>query len=244
MQNIWTDYDLDILLESREFPAICPNCHKKEAHTYIQAYSQRGAFWAWCSHCNVFEHAAIIAPSYWKNDTFIDANRLCALPDYLETQKEKIDIYLTENYKGMDFDYCNGCMRHPDIYRAICPRCHAKNAKAQLEGHSLVVTCGQCNYEVVGSSFFAPCEKDRTSYNLLIENQSLLPAQIVMLSSRLHWNSLTVKEYIEKSQLMQINFLLNEIMELKNLLDKENIRYEIQPPVQYSQWNLCDLKLL
>ena len=241
---MWRDHDLDSLLESREFPTVCPNCKKKEAHIYLQADSQRGAFWAWCSHCRVFEHASVMAPSYWKNDTFIDSSLLCALPDYLEIQKEKIDIYMTDHYKGMDFDYCIGCMRHPDIYQAICPRCHARNAKVRLEGHSLVITCRQCDYEVAGASFFAPCEKDRTSYNLLIENQNLLSAQIVMLSSRIHWNSLKVKEYIEKSQLIQIDFSLKEIMELESFLNKENIRHEIIPSIRYGQWNICDLKLL
>ena len=100
---MWRDAvsPMENLIDCREFPAVCPICGEKGAHLYLRAWSAREGLWIWCSFCRTLEHPAILPPSGWIDDCLIDPQRLSAVPDCLEMQKEAIDSFITANYRGL-----------------------------------------------------------------------------------------------------------------------------------------------
>ena len=144
-----SDISMESLLDTCEFPAVCPVCGHRGGHIYLRAdRPRRGGLWIWCSACRSFEHASIIPPSYWANDALIESFQLHAIPDLLEEQKDAIDAYMTQNYRGLDSDLCACCIRNADLSSLVCTQCHGKDTKAFLEGHSLVLECQSCGYRV------------------------------------------------------------------------------------------------
>ena len=89
-----------------KFPAICPICKKNNAHIYMHVFDEktrRGGLWIWCSECYAFSHASIYVPEYWKNCPLVEAEKLCAIPAYLDEIREIIDAHVDDimnNYIG------------------------------------------------------------------------------------------------------------------------------------------------
>ena len=247
MKN-WHDnvQNLEVLLEYSSFPAICPECGQREAHVYIRRYQNRGSLWIWCSHCCVFEHASVAPPSDWLNDEIVDCRRLTALPDYLEKEKEKIDCYMSENFHGLDFDYCSGCMRCPDFFldesKLTCTQCKSARLTVKLEGHCILVNCPVCGYEVIGASFYAPCEADCKEYRVLIEDTLMESKKLVKLGAALSMNVLEVKKRIEANEILPVSFSLKEIMKLALFLKEQHISFQVLPQLRYSKFQICELK--
>lgn len=80
-----------------KFPIICPVCGKKEAHLYAHRFKEgedRGGKWAWCSACYNCVHVSAKLPKWWKNPDLIDFNKLAAIPDYLEENKNYVDEWI------------------------------------------------------------------------------------------------------------------------------------------------------
>lgn len=231
---------MDSLLEKNNFPADCPICGRREAHVYLRAYTpKRGDLWTWCSSCQSFEHASIIPPSDWKNDDFIDYHHLSALPQYLEFQKDSIDSYMTKNYKGLDSDLCIGCIRNEDFSNTACPSCRRKDITVRLEGHTLILKCKSCGYEVTGASFYSPCKRDTNLYHLLIHNTHLPAEVIVKLSRQHHSGVLDIKKQIKAREKLNPGLRLNEIMNVSLYLDDKAISYDVFPFIRYSKYYKC-----
>lgn len=77
------------------FPCACPICDKNTAHIYIHRHDDRHCgIWTWCSSCGSYSHMSGESPKWWKNPDFVDADRLCSEPDYLETISDKIDAWV------------------------------------------------------------------------------------------------------------------------------------------------------
>lgn len=85
-----------------KFPAICPVCKKNDAHIYMHFYDERrrGGLWTWCSECETFSHGSLRVPEYWENCPFVEAGKLCAIPDYLDEMKEIIDAHVNDIIKN------------------------------------------------------------------------------------------------------------------------------------------------
>lgn len=239
-----TPIELEILLDSRVFPTVCPNCMQVEAHIFLRAEKpQRGGLWIWCSNCKIFEHATIVPPSYWENDDFINKEQLCASPDYLETHKNRIDAYMTQKYRGLDFDKCITCMRYPDFSMISCPKCKNTGVQAWLENHCMVFECKHCGYAVVGGSYFAPCEKDRSCYTILVR-EKLSPSLIVALSAIIDLPALDIKRHLDQDEMLQVDFSLKEVIKVSQFLWERNILHSIFPTIRYSKLFSCYLKIL
>lgn len=143
----------------------------------------------------------------------IESFQLHAIPDLLEEQKDAIDAYMTQNYRGLDSDLCACCIRNADLSSLVCTQCHGKDTKAFLEGHSLVLECQSCGYRVVGASFYSPCEQDRKPYYLWIREDRIPAAVLVKLGSMLHIGVLEMKRQIENREKLNRSLSLKEIME-------------------------------
>ena len=77
------------------FPCACPICDKNTAHIYIHRHDDRRCgIWTWCSSCGSYSHMSGESPKWWKNPDFVDADRLCSEPEYLETISDKIDAWV------------------------------------------------------------------------------------------------------------------------------------------------------
>ena len=239
-----SDISMESLLDTCEFPAVCPVCGHRGGHIYLRAdRPRRGGLWIWCSACRSFEHASIIPPSYWANDALIESFQLHAIPDLLEEQKDAIDAYMTQNYRGLDSDLCACCIRNADLSSLVCTQCHGKDTKAFLEGHSLVLECQSCGYRVVGASFYSPCEQDRKPYYLWIREDRIPAAVLVKLGSMLHIRILEMKRQIENREKLNRSLSLKEIMEASRFLKEEGISHDILPAIRYSRYYECGKKL-
>ena len=83
--------------KTTHFPCTCPICSKKTAHVYIHRHDDRHCgIWTWCSSCSSYSHMSGEAPKWWKNPDFVDVNKLCSEPEYLETISGKIDRWVNE----------------------------------------------------------------------------------------------------------------------------------------------------
>ena len=154
----------------------------------------------------------------------IESFQLHAIPDLLEEQKDAIDAYMTQNYRGLDSDLCACCIRNADLSSLACTQCHGKDTKAFLEGHSLVLECQSCGCRVVGASFYSPCEQDRKPYCLWIREDRIPASVLVKLGSMLHIGVLEMKRQIENREKLNRSLSLKEIMEASRFLKEEGMR--------------------
>lgn len=71
-------------------------CSNPDFHVYGYVHSpNRGSLWAWCSNCKRFVHLdGIRFPNDFKNADGIELKHLCAIPEYLEENKQIADKQL------------------------------------------------------------------------------------------------------------------------------------------------------
>lgn len=103
MWNGYSNNDANIIyaqLELKsEFPVRCPACKGESAHLYMHVHNvktRRGGLWIWCSECHAFAHGSVYVPNDWGNCPEVEADKLCAIPEYLEEIKEVIDKHVNE----------------------------------------------------------------------------------------------------------------------------------------------------
>lgn len=99
------DNMLDILDEiekgQAKFPTVCPVCGKQEAHLYMHKESGEniGGLWVWCSSCKNYIHATYQIPQWWKNSLEITESELSPNPQYLEENKDVLDMWVQKLHK-------------------------------------------------------------------------------------------------------------------------------------------------
>ena len=104
------DNMLDILDEiekgQAKFPTVCPVCGKQEAHLYMHKESGEniGGLWVWCSSCKNYIHATYQIPQWWKNSLEIKESELSPNPQYLEENKDFLDMWVQKLYKQKQID--------------------------------------------------------------------------------------------------------------------------------------------
>ena len=93
----WTDDNtnlLDVLTAHYLGEELNPECcSKSDIHFYMHKFdtcSPRGSAWVWCSNCKKYVHADGFTANT-KNCDGINVSLLCAVPDYLESIKSRID---------------------------------------------------------------------------------------------------------------------------------------------------------
>ena len=104
------DNMLDILDEiekgQAKFPTVCPVCGKQEAHLYMHKESGEniGGLWVWCSSCKNYIHATYQIPQWWKNSLEITESELSPNPQYLEENKDVLDMWVQKLHKQKQID--------------------------------------------------------------------------------------------------------------------------------------------
>lgn len=79
------------------YPVLCPECGMNSLHKFFYRFDEEdenGSVWIWCSACQSYVHANSVLPEGWVNPVFIDAEQLYSVPDYLEENKEDIDLFI------------------------------------------------------------------------------------------------------------------------------------------------------
>ena len=75
-----------------QFPCKCPICQKHSAHVYIHRHNDKHCgIWTWCNECGASAHMSGETPVWWENPVFVDADKLCSDPSYLNEMTDKID---------------------------------------------------------------------------------------------------------------------------------------------------------
>ena len=71
-------------------------CNKPELHIYAHKWDDKfSSGWIWCSQCKKYSHLdGIKLPNNWNNCELIDVDKLCAVPIYLEQNKNIIDVFM------------------------------------------------------------------------------------------------------------------------------------------------------
>lgn len=98
---MWNDNDkiMGIFDKANEggmqFPCQCPVCQKQSAHVYIHRHNDKhSGIWTWCNECGASAHLSGQTPSWWVNPDFVDANKLCSDPSYLDEISDQIDKWV------------------------------------------------------------------------------------------------------------------------------------------------------
>ncbi len=141
-------------------------------------------------------------------------------------------------------DKCKECIRYKEFQREKCINCGSISVKLTLEGFSLVGKCMKCDNSFVGVSFYAPCEIDSTEYVLKITEEKLSNEQIVFLRNLLHISVMDLKQILQNKEYFSVKFRLKEIVEILKELDRANIKYIVEPELEYSRLFLCERKLI
>ena len=94
-----TDFEkiaVEAIFEKKRPIAKC--CDNPEFHVFGYVHSHnRGSLWAWCSICRRFIHLdGVRFPDDFKNADGIQLKHLCAVPAYLEENKQIADKQLEE----------------------------------------------------------------------------------------------------------------------------------------------------
>ncbi len=78
-----------------QFPCQCPVCQKQSAHVYIHRHNDKhSGIWTWCNECGASAHLSGQTPSWWVNPDFVDADKLCSDPSYLDETSDQIDKWV------------------------------------------------------------------------------------------------------------------------------------------------------
>ena len=98
---MWNDNDkiMEIFDKTKEggtqFPCQCPVCRNRSAHVYIHRHNgEHCGIWTWCEKCGASSHMSGETPTWWVNPDFVDVDRLCSEPSYLNEISDKIDKWV------------------------------------------------------------------------------------------------------------------------------------------------------
>ena len=139
-------------------------------------------------------------------------------------------------------DLCEKCIRLKKFEIGKCENCGKIMVFSHIEGHSIMCTCKNCGYTVIGASFYSPCELDNKVYHIKILGKNITNTQIIELSKIMNFKVLSIKKSIDLECNLEKPFYLKEIMKIIQYLNKQGLIYNIFPNVQYSKYFSCLLK--
>ncbi len=238
----------EIFLQGRaEFPAKCPICSRQSGHIYLNRDedSERGGMWAWCSECNSFAHAETNIPQWWYKPTFIDKSNLCAEnADEPNKYIASIDDMVNQCLQSYCFskDVCKYCIRKeyelPKFDK--CPDCGEQTMMVSLDGPCLLLCCSNCGYEVVGASFFPPCDNDNLEYTVTVKNVE--KEKKIRVSKLFRINVKELLDAFRANNKIEITLSIDEAMALLHGLKELEVDYEVTPDIVEKYPDIMDCK--
>lgn len=137
-------------------------------------------------------------------------------------------------------DACKDCIRYRKFEVQICPECGQKAVETILDGPCMNVKCASCGYDVMGASFYAPCEQDRKKYMLKIVNKELSNQQIVKLRNLLHVRALEIKKDLNEEGCINKQFHLTRLLDIIQSVEAMGLAYSVEPELKYSRIFTCE----
>ncbi len=238
---MWHDDNDDImklyqLLEEHDMynplPAICPVCGSKSGHIYMHRYDEdhHGGSWVWCSSCHSYSHGSGKVPEWWRNLSNISILQLQHSPEYLDSQAELIDCYVSKllavhSDKMIRETPCDD----------LCEKCGTPMVKIMPEGRigTYAIVCPNCDWGLA-TTYTDPICVDETRYSIiLLEGNDITARTIRAVNHVSHHNLLKSKELIVNAPQVIFEGNALEVHDMKEILDKEQVHYKIEPDYPY-----------
>lgn len=140
-------------------------------------------------------------------------------------------------------DACRDCIRCQEFEVQICPECGRKAVEITMDGPCMIVKCTACGYDVIGASFYAPCEQDRQKYTLKIVSKELSNQQIMELRKLLLVRALEIKESISKSGYIHKEYRLSQLLDMIQNIEAMGVDYSVEPELVYSKIFTCEKRI-
>ena len=112
-----------------------------------------------------------------------------------------------------------------------CEKCGADTLEYR-EGHSYGYTCPNCGWGLA-TTFYEPCETDRTQYSIVINGNETTRAAIKVISDIAGVNFLQANKLLRQPQAIVFDGCAAEILEKKQMLIENNISFKITPDFPY-----------
>lgn len=144
---------------------------------------------------------------------------------------------------GKEMDACKDCIRCQSFEIQICSECGRKTVVTTLDGPCMIIRCTSCGYEVIGASFYAPCEQDRQKYTLKIVSKELSKQQIMELRRLLQIRAVEINKMLTERECIKKEFCLNRLLEVIHRLEAMSIDYCVEPELLYSRILSCEKRM-
>lgn len=148
-----------------------------------------------------------------------------------------------KNIVEEETDACEDCIRCREFEVQICPECRQKAVKTELDGPCMRIKCTSCDYEVIGASFYAPCEQDRQKYMLRIVNKEISNQQLVELRNLLQVRVLEIRRALIEGVCINKQFHLTRLLDVIQSIEAIGIAYSVEPELRYSRIFTCEKRM-
>ena len=148
-----------------------------------------------------------------------------------------------KNKSEEEKDVCKACIRWQDFKVKTCPKCGQEAVETELDGPCLQMKCLNCDYSVIGASFFAPCEQDRQIYSLKVLKQNLSNQQIVELMRLLNLPALEIRRVLMEEACINKQFGLSRLLDMIHSLETMGLAYSVEPELVYSRIFSCEKRM-
>lgn len=144
---------------------------------------------------------------------------------------------------GEEKDACKDCIRCQKFEKQVCPKCGKEAVETTLDGPCVLLKCSCCDYEVVGASFYAPCEQDSQKYMLKIVSRGVSNQQIVELGKLLQMRVMEIKRGLQEAGYITKQFPLTQLLEVIQSIEGMGLTYAVEPKLRYSRIFVCEKRM-
>lgn len=130
-------------------------------------------------------------------------------------------------------NYCQDCIRkNKKSPPAECPECAALTLYAELIGASMCLTCTNCGFEIIGSSFFPQChldyELDDSIYVLSVSTAE--KSQYLRIAKAFGINVVQLKNLLNEGKSVSKSELsLDDVVDIIQQLQNADVSYLVSP---------------
>ena len=123
----------------------------------------------------------------------------------------------------MDYS-CDECYRMRQPHITECPQCGENTCFSQVKGLCSVLKCSNCDFEVVGASFFPACWKD-TLYSIRIDKPDD-SGKMVKLARILNIRPLELnKRFVDSGGQVEVKLEIRDCAEVSKKIAELDIPY-------------------
>lgn len=141
-------------------------------------------------------------------------------------------------------DGCKDCIRYNEYELEVCEKCGHKTVEVKLDGPCLSMKCTNCDFSVVGASFYAACEVDDKKYKIAIDGQDISNKQIIEISTICKVSAMEVRKSLTECGYLGKEFWLFELVDIVQRFEEMGLKYMVEPELEYGRIFTCDRKII